>query len=213
MFGDILIVLIVRRRPDRPAMSSGDLRRATPAATIRDETRRPRRDTPAATICDDLRRATPAAPVCTLYKTNRRLLFIQFCYNIVHQYAKTLYRTLNENVENIDKIDFGMIGTECAKHRFGVFGFSDLLYKEITMVKLTTKYTTIATVGYAGSVSSKNENRDAHGAVCHLQARKGARGIIGRKVNSNGRHQEVGESFPLDADTLAHWERIAKSAK
>lgn len=81
------------------------------------------------------------------------------------------------------------------------------------MAKITTKYTTIATVGYAGSVSSKNENRAAHGAVCHLQARKGANGIVGRKVNINGRYQETGESFPLDADTLAHWERIAKSAR
>jgi len=81
------------------------------------------------------------------------------------------------------------------------------------MTKITSKYTTIATVGYSGSVSSKNENRSAHGAVCHLQARKGANGIIGRKVNTNGRHQEVGEAFELDADTLAHWERIAKSAR
>lgn len=81
------------------------------------------------------------------------------------------------------------------------------------MVKITAKYTTVATVVYTGSVNSKNENRAAHGAVCHLQARKGANGIVGRKVNSNGRHQEIGDSFPLDADTLAHWERIAKSAR
>lgn len=80
-------------------------------------------------------------------------------------------------------------------------------------MKLTTKYTTIATVGYSGSVNSRNENRAAHGAVCHLQARKGAHGVIGRRVNSNGRHQETGEAFALDADTLAHWERIAKSAR
>ena len=80
-------------------------------------------------------------------------------------------------------------------------------------MKLTTKYTTIATVGYSGSVNSRNENRAAHGAVCHLQARKGAYGVIGRRVNSNGRHQETGEAFALDADTLAHWERIAKSAR
>jgi hypothetical protein len=81
------------------------------------------------------------------------------------------------------------------------------------MTTLTSKYTTVATVGYQGSVSSKNENRSAHGAVCHLQVRRGAKGIVGRKVNSNGRNHEVGEAFALDADTLAHWERIAKSAR
>jgi hypothetical protein len=81
------------------------------------------------------------------------------------------------------------------------------------MVKITTKYTTIATVGYTSSVTTKNEIRSAHGGVCHLQARRGAKGIIGRKVNSNGRHQEIGEAFELDADTLAHWERIAKSVR
>lgn len=80
-------------------------------------------------------------------------------------------------------------------------------------MKLTTKYTTVATVGYQHSVNSRNENRAAHGAVCHLQARKTADGIKGRKVNSNGRHQEVGPAFDLDADTLAQWERIANSSR
>ncbi len=82
------------------------------------------------------------------------------------------------------------------------------------MTKITSKYTTIATVGFSGSVSSRNENRSAHGAVCHLQARRNAAGqIVGRKVNSNGRHQEVGETFVLDADTLAQWERIERSSR
>lgn len=80
------------------------------------------------------------------------------------------------------------------------------------MMKITSKYTTIATVGYTGSVST-NENRAAHGGVCHLQARKGASGLLGRKVNTNGRHQEVGEAFDLDADTLAHWSKIARSSR
>ena len=76
------------------------------------------------------------------------------------------------------------------------------------MTTITTKWTTIATVGYSGSVS-RDENRAAHGGVCLLQARKGKNGIIlGRKVNSNGRAVETGESFTLDAGTLAHWERI-----
>ena len=81
------------------------------------------------------------------------------------------------------------------------------------MAKITGKYTTIATIGFSGSVNSSNENRAAHGAVCHMQARKGANGIIGRKVNSNGRHQEVGEAFELDADTLAQWTRIEQSSR
>ena len=77
------------------------------------------------------------------------------------------------------------------------------------MTKITTKYQTIAIVGYRCGVSRLNENRAAHGAVCLLQARKGANGLLlGRKVNSNGRHTETGDSFPLDADTLAHWQRL-----
>ena len=80
------------------------------------------------------------------------------------------------------------------------------------MTKITTKWTTVATVGYRGSVS-RDENRSAHGGVCHLQARKGANGILGRKVNTNGRHEEKGEAFALDAETLAHWESIAKASR
>lgn len=80
------------------------------------------------------------------------------------------------------------------------------------MAKITTKWTTVATVGYSGSVS-RNENRAAHGAVCHLQARKGANGLLGRKVNTNGRHEEKGEAFDLDADTLGHWGTIAKAVR
>lgn len=73
---------------------------------------------------------------------------------------------------------------------------------------LTNKFTTIATIAYSGSVST-NQNRAAHGAVCHLQARKKADGqIVGRKVNSNGRHTETGEAFSLDVTTLARWQRI-----
>ena len=72
-------------------------------------------------------------------------------------------------------------------------------------------FETVAIVGFSGSVS-RDENRSAHGGVCLLQARRNAKGeIIGRKVNSNGRHQEVGESFRLDLETLEQWERIAKS--
>lgn len=76
------------------------------------------------------------------------------------------------------------------------------------MNTITTKWKTIATVGYSHSVS-RDENRAAHGGVCHLQARRGNNGLLGRKVNTNGRHHETGEAFALDAATLAHWEKIA----
>ena len=74
---------------------------------------------------------------------------------------------------------------------------------------ITTKWTTIATVGFRGSVS-RDENRAAHGAVCHMQAREGKNGLLGRKVNTNGRHQEIGKAFDLDSATLSHWESIAR---
>jgi hypothetical protein len=81
------------------------------------------------------------------------------------------------------------------------------------MTTITSKYKTIATVGYTGSVS-RNENRAAHGAVCHLQARKTKDGrLVGRKVNTNGRHTETGEAFAIDSRQLAEWERIAKSSR
>ena len=78
-----------------------------------------------------------------------------------------------------------------------------------TTTKITTKWATICIVGYSGSVASgAAENRMSHGAVCLCQARRGAKGLLGRKVNSNGWHSETGKSFSLDAETLARWERI-----
>ena len=81
--------------------------------------------------------------------------------------------------------------------------------------KITTKWTTVATVGYRGSVS-RDENRAAHGGVCHLQARRSGRVgqlFLGRKVNTNGLFREVGDSFDLDSETLAHWESIANATR
>ena len=78
-----------------------------------------------------------------------------------------------------------------------------------TTTKLTSRFQTIATVGYTCSVS-RDENRSAHGGVCLLQARRNAKGeILGRRVNSNGRHQEIGAAFLLDSDMLAHWESMS----
>lgn len=78
---------------------------------------------------------------------------------------------------------------------------------------LTNTFATIATVGYSGSVSD-NQNRAAHGSVCHLQARRTADGkIVGRKVNSNGRHSEISKGFPLDTATLVQWQRIDRCSR
>jgi hypothetical protein len=85
--------------------------------------------------------------------------------------------------------------------------------REMMTMKLTSKFTTIATVGFSHSVSY-DENRAAHGGVCHLQARRNNKGVVlGRYVNSNGRHSETGEAFPLTADLLAHWERLASDER
>jgi len=68
---------------------------------------------------------------------------------------------------------------------------------------------TIATVGYQHSVSI-NENRAAHGGVCHLEARQSPDGLLGRKTNSNGTHLEVGDTFPLDEETFFYWLSLGK---
>ena len=79
---------------------------------------------------------------------------------------------------------------------------------------ITTRWKTIATVGYRGCVNSHDSNPCAHGAVCHLEARRNAYGeLLGREVNSNGRHQETGKAFSLTAERLAEWQRINKSSR
>ena len=77
------------------------------------------------------------------------------------------------------------------------------------MNAITTTWQTIAIVGYSGAVASP-QNYDAHGGVCLLEARQGKAGLLGRKVNSTGRHREVGKPFSLTADQLAQWQRIGK---
>lgn len=78
---------------------------------------------------------------------------------------------------------------------------------------ITSKYQTICTVGYQGSVSRRSENRAAHGAVCHIQVRRAGGRVLARKVNSNGRHIETGEAFAATAEQIANWESIAKSSR
>lgn len=77
-------------------------------------------------------------------------------------------------------------------------------------IKITNKWQTIATVGFSGCVNAYDSNPAAHGAVCHLEARQGTRGLLGRRVNSTGRHKEVGKAFPLTADQLAQWKGMAR---
>lgn len=78
----------------------------------------------------------------------------------------------------------------------------------MTKIKLNSRWKTICTVGFRGSVS-RDENRAAHGSVCHCQARVATDGsIMGREVNSNGRHEEVGEPYEIDDDRVNHWATI-----
>ena len=78
-----------------------------------------------------------------------------------------------------------------------------------TATKLTNRFQTICVTGYKGSVS-RDENRAAHGGACLCQARLAKDGrIMGRKVNSNGRHQEIGDAYEIDAEQLSHWESMA----
>jgi hypothetical protein len=76
-------------------------------------------------------------------------------------------------------------------------------------------WTTLAIVGYTGSVADgyATANRSAHGGVCLLQVQQLANGVVARRVNSNGSHQEVGKAFLIDAVTLAKWHQIAKAAR
>lgn len=80
-------------------------------------------------------------------------------------------------------------------------------------VKLTNRWKTVCIVGYQ-RIATECENRHAHGGVCLCQARiSGKNGRRGRKVNSNGRHEEIGYSFALDDKTLAHWEYLASQER
>jgi len=77
-------------------------------------------------------------------------------------------------------------------------------------VRLTNRWKTVCIVGYQ-SIATVCQNPSAHGGVCLCQARiSGKNGRRGRKVNSNGRHEEIGYAFALDDQMLAHWEYLAK---
>lgn len=77
------------------------------------------------------------------------------------------------------------------------------------MTTLTRTWQTILIDGYRGGVDCRHQNPRAHGGVCLYQARRTrGGGIEARRVNSNGRAQEVGEPFAVDAETVAHWAEI-----
>lgn len=76
--------------------------------------------------------------------------------------------------------------------------------------RLTNRWRTVCVVGYH-NIMTPCENRSAHGGVCLCQARiSGKNGRRGRKVNTNGRHEEIGYSFALDDETLSHWEYLSR---
>ena len=90
----------------------------------------------------------------------------------------------------------------------------------MTTATYKTTWTTLAIVGFSGSVAESyhSENRAAHGGVCLLQVRKvknGLDGLMARRVNSNsnGAQKEVGKAFLIDDVMLAQWHRIAKAAR
>jgi hypothetical protein len=74
---------------------------------------------------------------------------------------------------------------------------------------INSTWQTIAIVNYTGAVATP-QNYDAHGGVCLLEARQGTRELLGRKVNSTGRHREVSKAFALSADQLAQWQKLAR---
>lgn len=79
---------------------------------------------------------------------------------------------------------------------------------------MPTKFTTLCTLGFQACVSARNENRAAHGGVCHIQTRRDKSGrIVARRVNTNGRHVETSETFEPTAEQLARWNTIAKSER
>ena len=83
-------------------------------------------------------------------------------------------------------------------------------WKQFAKGTISTVWQTVATVGYTGAVATP-QNYDAHGGVCHLQVRANARGhVIGRKVNSNGRHEEASQTFAMTPDRLAQWQKLAR---
>lgn len=74
----------------------------------------------------------------------------------------------------------------------------------MTTITITSRWTTIYTRGYQSSVNSRDENRAAHGAVCHTQLRKTRDGrTVARQVNTNGRHTEESKPWEPSAAELA----------
>jgi hypothetical protein len=71
-------------------------------------------------------------------------------------------------------------------------------------MQITAKFTTVVTIGFQFAVG-RNQNPAAHGGVCHIQLRRGAKGVVARRVNTNGRHREVGETFTPSEQQLSQW--------
>jgi hypothetical protein len=81
------------------------------------------------------------------------------------------------------------------------------------MGTITTRWQTLATTRYVAPLAIPS-NPAAHGGACLLQIRRDRLGgdLIGRRVNTNGRHQEISEPFAMDSETLERWQAIAAAA-
>jgi hypothetical protein len=79
------------------------------------------------------------------------------------------------------------------------------------------QWNTYRTVGFT---VQNGPNRAASGGVTHLQVRKGRAGWMGRRVDSNGRHESHGPAHTLDeaegearyAEAVADFEQAANKA-
>lgn len=71
---------------------------------------------------------------------------------------------------------------------------------------ITSKWSTVRAVGYTGGVAHRYQVPMASGGACLLQARQASDGsILVRRVNANGRHEEIGPTYRLLRGTAADW--------
>ena len=68
------------------------------------------------------------------------------------------------------------------------------------------KWGTVYTVGYR-PIDTDRPNPAAHGAVCHVRARRDGNRILCRQENSNGRHREIGRAREIQIGELRNWFR------
>jgi hypothetical protein len=75
-------------------------------------------------------------------------------------------------------------------------------------MKYTSKYQTVATICYK-PIITMYPNPRAHGNVCLLQIKRGAKGrLVGRQLNVNGSAEESSIPRYLSPDEVLAWEQI-----